>query len=347
MWQVEMSYTPPTIMIVMYVVSTLITLSFSPVFVQTYYRKLPDKYHDRQLHLRRGSFILALIVLNLLSPLTVGLYFAVGILWCVFFSLYITLSQLSTKLAKYLKRRWQSSKANSKIRSKNKCKQSSGGAEILLPSSIIQDVLLHNQQDMSKFPYISSVSELEDDDGDSCPICLRSIYPPNINRKCNIIEITHDVALDNEPCVTTCNHVMHYKCLREWLSLQQTCPICGSMQLMNRCKVFRCRYATVKTIIRGDVNTNTINSHNGSFNSDMALPTISSGVPYMSTIMAGIHVRREATSGECYRELSVSVDLHDPTVNDVCGQERQTRQNSDEIAREWPSYDQRGIAMLF
>ena len=302
-------------------------------FVQYYYRKLPAKYHGCQLHLRRGCWIIAGIVLSLLSPLYMITWFCVG---CPLMF-----------LQPYLKKRWKLKRANSKLKSKNKCKQRSEDAENILPSSIIEDVLLHNQQDMSKFRYISSVSELEDDDDGICPICLRSIYPANIN-KSNIIEITHDVALDDEPCATTCNHVMHYKCLREWLSLQQTCPICGSMQLMNRCKVFRCRYATVKTIIRGDVNTNTINSHNGSTNSDMALPTISSGVPYMSTIMAGIHGRREATSGESYSyQLSVSVDLHDPPVNDVCGQERQTRQNSDEIAREWPRYDQRGIAILF
>ena len=286
------------------------TICYSVIFVKRYYLKLPDRYHGWQLHLRRGCFILAVIVLNLLSPLTVGLCVAVGILFWLLFTLFLMLYEI----AKCLKRRWPRKRANSKFRSKNKCKQRSGGAEILLPSSIIQDVLLHNQQDMSKFPYISSVSELEDDDGDSCPICLRSIYPANINRKCNIIEITHDVALDNEPCVTTCNHVMHYKCLREWLSLQQTCPICGSMQLMNRCKVFRCRYATVKTIIRGDVNTNTINFHNGLINNDTVLPTISSGVSHMSTVMPGIHGRPRATSGEGYRELSVSVDLHDPTV---------------------------------
>ena len=313
--------------------STLWTAFTSLFFVKAYYLKLPDKYHGWQLDLRRGRFIIAVIFVNLLSPLVLVLLCAA----CILFSLYM----MSLEIAKCLKQCWKSKRENSEFKSKNRCKQRSGGAEILFPSSIIRDVLLHNQQNMLKFPYISSVSELEVDDGDSCPICLRSIYPANINSKCNIIEITHDVALDNEPCVTTCNHVMHYKCLREWLSLHQTCPICRSMQLMNRCKVFRCRYATVGTVVCGDVYT--INSHNGSINNDMILPTISSGVSHMPTVMPGIHGRREVTSGEGYRELSVSVDLQDSPETDVCGQACQTRQNPGGVPEGWPRYDQRGV----
>ena len=290
------------IIIVLYAVPMLLSIPNLIGFVLYHCRKIPAKYHGWQLHLRRGCWIVAGIVSCLLSPLYMYT-------WCCSLPLIYLLNHLLNKW----KKRWKLKRANSKFRSKNKCKQRSGGAEILLPSSIIQDLLLHNQLDHSTFPYISSVSELEDDDG-ICPLCLRSIHPAKVNRKCNLTEITRDVALDNEPCVTTCNHVMHYKCLREWLKLQLTCPICGSMQLMSQCKVFRCRYAVVKTAVRGDVNTNTINSHNGSTNNGMTLPTISSGVPHMPTVMSGVQGRREATSGECYRQLSVSVDLHDSPV---------------------------------
>ena len=71
----------------------------------------------------------------------------------------------------------------------------------------------------------------------------------------NMTEITHSHALDDEPCATPCNHVMHYKCLRDWLDLHQTCRICGSKQLVKRCKVFR--YDTFESVVRGDVNTST------------------------------------------------------------------------------------------
>ena len=310
-----MPYTPPSHHIFIYVLSTLTTLCFTPAVIGLPYQQLPDKYHGRQLCLRRGCLIIAGIVLNILSPITIALYLGVGSLISLCTLLYVLL----WLLPKYLTKRLQSyitasvaiKFAKSKSRCKNRSKHRNRSAENFFP--IMQDGVLHNQQDMLKFPYISSISELKDDGGDSCPICLRSIYPPNINRS-NIIEIPHDVALDKEPCVTTCSHVMHYKCLREWLSLHKTCPICRSMQLMNRCKVFRCRYDTVGTVVRGDINTNTIDSHNGSINSDMALPTISSGVPHMPTVVPGIHTTSEATSGGGYRELSVNVDLHHPQV---------------------------------
>ena len=326
------------LMIRLYIATLPMMITASVVFIPQYYMWLLGKYHGRQLHLRRRCLIIAVIFVNLLSPLVVAVGILLILCFMLFVTAYVIAYVMTSGIAKCFKLCWQSKQANSKFKPKNRSTQRSGGAELVFPSSFsfIQDVLIHNQQDTSIFPYISSISELEGDDG-ICPICLRSIYQPNINRS-NIIEITHEVALDNEPCVTTCNHVMHYKCLREWLNLHQTCPICRSIQLMNRCKVFRCRYAVVKTIVRCDVDTDTINSHNGSTNSDMTLPTISSGVPHMPTVLPGIHVRPEATSSEGYRELSVSVDLHDSPVNDVCGQGHQTRQSSGEVAEWWPRY---------
>ena len=334
------------LLISLYLLSLPVTICGSVVFVERYYLKLTDKYHGWQFRLRRGCIIVAVILVNLLSPLVFLPWFAVGTLLFLYLMLYVIAYVMTSGRANCFKQRWQSKQARSKFKPKNRSTQRSGGAELVIPSSnsFIADVLTHNQQDTSIFPYISSISELEDDDG-SCPICLRSIYQPNINRS-NIIEITHEVALDNEPCVTTCNHVMHYKCLREWLNLHQTCPICRSIQVMTRCKVFRCRYAVVKTIVRCDADTATINSHNGSTNSDMALPTISSEVPHMPTVLPGIHVRPEATSSEGYRELSVSVDLHD-YVNDVIRQGNQTWQSSGEVAERWPRYDKGGDAILY
>ena len=194
----------------------------------------------------------------------------------------------------------------------------------IFPSSIIEEVAMTIKQDQSTFPCIDTVSQIKDDD-DTCPICLRRINPSNTNRR-NMTEITHSGALDDDPCVTPSNHVMHYKCLKDWLDLHQTCPICGSKQLVKQCKVFRCDI--VESVVRGDVNTSTTNTHNGSSSNGiyMALPSISSGMTRMPTVMPGIHAISKATSKMtseatpnvtsvvCYSDLSVSADLCDPPV---------------------------------
>ena len=181
-----------------YAASLALTMTVSVALVSTYYMKLTDKYHGRQLHLRRGCFIIAVIFVNLLSPPVVAPLMVVGTLFCLCFVLY----EMSLVIVKRFKGYWQSKQANSKFRPKSKSKQRSGGAELVFPSSVV-----------------------------------------------------------------------------------------------------RC-----------DADTDTINSHNDPINNDMALPTISSEMPHMPTVLPGIHVRPEATSSEGYRELSVSVDLHGTAI---------------------------------
>ena len=304
------------LIISLYIFATLTTLGGSIEWFRLNYPKLALKHHGPQLHLRRGCYVIALIVVNLLSPIT---FF----ITCVAFNLIAFYS---------LAQRQQSS-----------AQPVSGPSNIagiqhraILPSSIIEEVTRTIKQDQSTFPCIDTVSQMENDD-DTCPICLRRINSLNTNRM-NKTEIKLKRALDHDPCLTLCNHVMHFKCLKDWLDLHQTCPICRNKQLMKQCKVFR--YDTVESVVRGDVNTGTNNTHKGSSSNDMALPSISSGVTHMSTVIPSIHVVSEATTGTtsqttsgtisgttsgtssgttsnvtsdvCYSELSVSVDLCDP-----------------------------------
>ena len=311
------------LLIFLYVFSTLFTGVCSLSVFVPYYSNVARKHHGLQLYLREGCSIIALIVVNLLSPITICIVLAASLL-TLFCGLPCWGMLNSCGLIDKIKRCRQSSDepisrssniANIQHRAKR-------------PSSITQEVVLTIKQDHSTFPCTDTVSQIEDD-GDTCPICLRRIYLPNTNKR-DMTETSHGDASDHDSCLTPCNHVMHFKCLRDWLDLHQTCPICRSMQLIKQCKVFRCD--TDESVVRGDVNASTTSTHNGSSSNDMTLPTISSGVPHMPTVMPGIHAISKATlkttpkttsgttseatsnvsSAVCYSELSVSVDLCDP-----------------------------------
>ena len=73
-----------------------------------------------------------------------------------------------------------------------------------------------------------------------CPICLTRLNYQNTHRSCIAIML-HDAATGNEPCATSCHHVMHYGCLRDWLIRNPICPVCRQAQSVNKCRVLRIR----------------------------------------------------------------------------------------------------------
>ena len=75
----------------------------------------------------------------------------------------------------------------------------------------------------------------------TCPICLAPIFYQNISQE--FITKTCGGIIDDDRCVTTCEHVLHYKCLQDWLRLNSTCPVCRTTQQMTQCKVLRKGYS--------------------------------------------------------------------------------------------------------
>ena len=207
------------VLIVSYAFSALWTGPFSLHLFELHYLGLARKHHGRQLYLRKGCSIIALIVVNLLSPITLGIVLTASLL-TVFCGLIDKIRRCRQSTDEPISR--SSNIANIQHRAKR-------------PSYIIEEVAITIKQDQSTFPCIDTVSQIKDDDN-TCPICLRRINSLNTNRM-NKTEIKLKRALDDELCVTLCNHVMHFKCLKNWLDLHQTCPICGSKQLVKQCKV--------------------------------------------------------------------------------------------------------------
>ena len=91
-------------------------------------------------------------------------------------------------------------------------------------------------------------------DGDSsCPICLSLI---SYRHQSDGSIITRDAPSDNEPCATTCHHVMHCGCLRDWLIKNPICPVCRQTQSITACRVLRIRNG--ETVPGGFTNANTV-----------------------------------------------------------------------------------------
>ena len=90
-------------------------------------------------------------------------------------------------------------------------------------------------------------------DGDSsCTICLSLI---SYRHQSDGSIIIRDVPSDNEPCATTCHHVMHCGCLRDWLIRNPICPVCRQTQSITACRVLRIRNG--ETVPGGFTNANT------------------------------------------------------------------------------------------
>ena len=92
------------------------------------------------------------------------------------------------------------------------------------------------------------------DKDSSCPICLSLMYYQNTHQSDGAM-MSRDAPSDNEPCATTCDHVMHYKCLQDWLNIKRSCPVCRQPQRLNGCRVLRIRNDEVVSWIFGNVNT--------------------------------------------------------------------------------------------
>ena len=88
------------------------------------------------------------------------------------------------------------------------------------------------------------------EDSSECPICLTRIYYQN---KSYMAFMSRDDPSDNEPCATSCDHVMHYGCLREWLNINPTCPVCRKRQSVKDCHVLRIETLRVVGYYRGSL----------------------------------------------------------------------------------------------
>ena len=103
--------------------------------------------------------------------------------------------------------------------------------------------------------YLTKNSTLQDllvEDSSECPICLTRIYYQN---KSYMASMSRDDPSDNEPCATSCDHVMHYGCLRDWLNTNPTCPVCRKRQSVKDCRVLRIENRGILSRIFGNVNT--------------------------------------------------------------------------------------------
>ena len=89
-------------------------------------------------------------------------------------------------------------------------------------------------------------------DSSECLICLTRIYYQN---KSYMASMSRDDPSDNEPCATSCDHVMHYGCLRDWLNINPTCPVCRQTQRVKDCHVLRIENRGILSRIFGNMHT--------------------------------------------------------------------------------------------
>ena len=72
-------------------------------------------------------------------------------------------------------------------------------------------------------------------DESMCPICLTIIDFQDHGTNCP----EFDIANNDDPCATTCDHVLHYGCLWEWLMTNPSCPTCRKSQTIKQCVLLR------------------------------------------------------------------------------------------------------------
>ena len=70
---------------------------------------------------------------------------------------------------------------------------------------------------------------------EQCLICWNEMTPRTIH-------YSHDATLpitpsDTDICVTSCAHVLHFRCLLEWFRESSSCPLCRSVQIIQQCKI--------------------------------------------------------------------------------------------------------------
>ena len=134
------------------------------------------------------------------------------------------------------------------------------GCVLALIYSLYYDKELHKTHIKSKIKqphivYLTKNSRLQYllvKGSSECPICLTRIDYQN---KSYMAFMSRDAPSDNEPCATSCDHVMHYGCLRDWLNINPTCPVCRQTQRVKVCRVLRIESRGILSRIFGNMNT--------------------------------------------------------------------------------------------
>ena len=67
-------------------------------------------------------------------------------------------------------------------------------------------------------------------DDPRCAVCLEGIEMRKRDSKLR--------PLDKDTCVTTCQHMFHYVCIRNWILKDKTCPVCRMYQLIEQLRFF-------------------------------------------------------------------------------------------------------------
>ena len=75
---------------------------------------------------------------------------------------------------------------------------------------------------------LSFKSKYKDETDSICCICLETLHDTNINRmeyeKMNRIVLF--LCKKNSKTVLPCGHAFHSSCIRKWMSIRHTCPLC-------------------------------------------------------------------------------------------------------------------------
>ena len=67
------------------------------------------------------------------------------------------------------------------------------------------------------------ITDLQESNSDSgCPICLDSVDMPSLG---DVLQPS-----DLDICLTTCQHIFHWNCIKDWLPRDGSCPLCRSDQ---------------------------------------------------------------------------------------------------------------------
>ena len=81
----------------------------------------------------------------------------------------------------------------------------------------------------------------------ACLICLAPMFYRDLQTmKCEEFNVysshpVFDTAKHDDSVVTSCGHVLHYGCLREWLRISPSCPACWNIQSVEQCSILRRR----------------------------------------------------------------------------------------------------------